>query len=128
MLDEQPGDADAIANTLQDWISTDPSAEWHFDGIDGQGYSRGHVQTGDPRWASNPLTSPRVFIAAVMEPGYLDQGFQQVPLLTLARFFLESVPSKPGTGESVIVRYLGFAGGLEGPSILPTTFRLQLVE
>jgi hypothetical protein len=125
---EQPGGLQGpVSQGVNDWIAQDPSARW-VETTDGDGYQRGQVVSDLP--GKSGLANPRVFVAALMRPEYLAAGYDEVPILNLARFFLESGPTNPGSKDPLVARFLGPVSGLgpEDPTLGTLVKVLRLVE
>jgi hypothetical protein len=125
--EEQPGQVQGpVSQGIKMWLDTDRSATF-VSYPDGQGYQQGSVVSSIP--GKSGYSNPRVFIAAIMDPFYLRPGQQLVPILNLARFFLESGPETAGDKSPMIVRFLGYAGGFAPDSNTGTLVKvLRLVE
>ena len=126
---EQPGLVNGpMAQGLDDWMSQDESARWVEGLADANGYVHGNVVSDIP--GKSGLANPRVFVAAMMRPEYMQPGYDEVPILDLAKFFLEDGPRSPSDKKNVKVRFMGFASGLgpENPDLGTLLKVLRLVE
>jgi len=127
---EQPGGVEGpVAQGFEDWMNQDTSARWEqvqeLD-ADGNPFWRGTVLSDNPSMQGE--SNPRVFVAGLISPNYLAPGYDEVPLNNLALFFLQSAPTQPGSKDPAVVRFMGFAKGLSGPTEGTLVKTLKLVE
>jgi hypothetical protein len=127
---EQPGGVvGPVAQGFDDWMNEDVTARWEqVIDYDAQGnpFWRGEVVSDNPQM--NGEANPRVFVAGLISPNYLAPGYDEVPIINMGLFFLESAPTQPGSKVPAVVRFMGFASGLSGPTTGTLVKTLKLVE